>query len=272
MKLGLSSRGFTIVESMIFLAVSGGMLLMASLMISGQQAKTQFNQSVRNFESRLLDLANDISTGYYVRNGDFSCSSGSTAADIVILGVGPSAELGESNSCILVGQVVQLDIDTSDVTIYPLAGKKRTTSLGQVKEVKDLVESKPKSLIGYAKTAEQINYGSVVDSATYIDTGGVTVDVEGFLFATTFGSYAGAELGSGDIWVDLVPLSAGDLSDVDAINWATKVADTNPDSGITICLQDSPGGGAARHAKIILGGNGRQLTTKVEEMSTGVCT
>ncbi|MBI3624088.1 hypothetical protein HY218_00480, partial [Candidatus Saccharibacteria bacterium] len=60
---GNPGNGFTIVESMIFLAVTGTLMLVAFLMINGKQAQAQFATGVRDFNSKIEDIINDISTG-----------------------------------------------------------------------------------------------------------------------------------------------------------------------------------------------------------------
>lgn len=65
--------GYTIVEVMIFLAISAALLFSASALISGRQQRTQFNQSVVQLDQDLQDLFNDVATGYYPTQNGFEC-------------------------------------------------------------------------------------------------------------------------------------------------------------------------------------------------------
>ena len=65
---GGRSHGFTIVETMIVLAVSGALFTSAIFFIGGRQQKAEFTASVRNFETSINDIANDVSDGYFADN------------------------------------------------------------------------------------------------------------------------------------------------------------------------------------------------------------
>ncbi|HSX44369.1 MAG TPA: hypothetical protein VLE69_03715, partial [Candidatus Saccharimonadales bacterium] len=80
------SGGFTIVETMIVLAVTGFMFFSAMLFISGQQAKTEFTQAAHETEAKINDVLNDVSTGVYNNKGDFRCDyiGGSPGNGIII--------------------------------------------------------------------------------------------------------------------------------------------------------------------------------------------
>jgi hypothetical protein len=58
------SKGYTIVEVLIFLAISGILLASAMLLISGKQNTTEFNQKMRDTKSKIDDWLNDVSTGF----------------------------------------------------------------------------------------------------------------------------------------------------------------------------------------------------------------
>jgi type II secretory pathway pseudopilin PulG len=58
------SKGYTIIEVLIFLAISGVLLASAMLLISGKQNTTEFNQKMRDTKSKIDDWLNDVSTGF----------------------------------------------------------------------------------------------------------------------------------------------------------------------------------------------------------------
>jgi hypothetical protein len=114
-----SKNGFTIVETMIFLAISGVTFLMAVTVLGNQQRTTQFNQSVNEFESNLNDIANDTATGVFPDLQDVECRV--SAADSISFNQSPGTKPGENNKCVFVGKVVQLlnsDIAGIDPNYY----------------------------------------------------------------------------------------------------------------------------------------------------------
>ena len=59
------NKGYTIIEVMIVLAVSGLMFAIAANFINGKQEKTAFPQGVNEFTAQLQDLATDVADGKY---------------------------------------------------------------------------------------------------------------------------------------------------------------------------------------------------------------
>ena len=83
---------------MIFLVVSGGLLVSVLGTISGQQQKTRFQTGVRDFESQLQDTLNDVETGYYPN----SAGNAGQTSGLIFLGKGiqfyKSPTTGENTS------------------------------------------------------------------------------------------------------------------------------------------------------------------------------
>lgn len=107
MKGGYSAKGFTIVETLIVLAVSATMLLAVISMISGQQGKSQFQQAINNVAQQLQQSIDDVANGYYPTN-NISCSASGGVP--VIIGI--NSGLGSNQDCVLVGKVIQFDAFT----------------------------------------------------------------------------------------------------------------------------------------------------------------
>lgn len=262
MKLKLGQGAYTITEVMIFLAVSGFMLTVILISYSGEQNKTQFNQAVKDFESRLVDLANDVSNGFYSSSNNFTCTSSPSAVGVTLSG-GSNAR-GTNDGCIFAGQAIIFNVGTGEYTITPLAGKQQTLTGGEVKEVVSIDQANP-SPVTFSELDENINYQYRVAKIT--SNNGATSNITGFAFMTTFGSYGPADLNSGDIHTDLLPLTGGIPNN--AASWNTAYSNINPSGGITVCLQNGSGS-SSRHGSIVLGGSGRRLTTSID-IAPGAC-
>src|SRR4051794_22929500 len=83
--------GFTIVEVMIVLAVSGLLLGGAIVVIGGKQNQTAFNQSVRQVQAQIQQRINEVATGFYDNEGNIRCNG---AGGIVTLTAGGGTEQG----------------------------------------------------------------------------------------------------------------------------------------------------------------------------------
>lgn len=127
------SRGYTIVETMIFLAVSGAMFVSAMALVNGRQARTEFTTTVRNFEAVLADIANDVSNGYYTNATEnakqLSCSATSTNIDNinppVIITSTTTNKQGTNTGCLFIGKAVQFGAegDKERFTTLTLVGR-----------------------------------------------------------------------------------------------------------------------------------------------------
>lgn len=264
-----SNQAYTIVEVMIFLAVSSVLFFVVARSIAGQTTRAQFTESVRNFESRLQDLANDVSTGFYPGENNFTCKT-NISGNITITPV--SSPRGTNGDCIFVGQVINFDRDdvpSDSFMTITLAGRRYKPG-GGTTEVESLSDTAPTPI----QTSTPIEKIGPVDlvSVSY-NNGLARVNVESFAFTTTFKKYSGAKLDAGDVSVDMVPLLLNctpgcPTNNASHINTALTdpAAVINPTNGIDICLK----GGINQYATVTLGGNGRHLSTKVA-FATGAC-
>ena len=81
MKSGLKSRGFTIVEVLIFLAVSSALMVSAFTLISGSQNKAAFTVGINDVQQQINAVINNVSNGYYSESATSQgCSVGLTGA------------------------------------------------------------------------------------------------------------------------------------------------------------------------------------------------
>lgn len=131
--------GYTIVETLIFLAVSGVLFVSAMLLISGRQAKTQFTNSVRDLISDITDVANDVANGYYQTGSGLNCTPNLAGPDVSL---GNNNAQGTNKGCIFVGRTMRFSAgEENNLTLYTLAGNQNNN---QGKDVKTLAEAKPK--------------------------------------------------------------------------------------------------------------------------------
>lgn len=170
------SGGFTVVETLIFLAVSMAMFVSATVLISGRQGKIQFNNAVRDFESNLIDMANDVANGYYQSNNDITCT---------VLGGAPNPQpatkdLGTNQDCIFIGRVVMPDkINPESFNTYSLAGLRTVAGAAAVgaekrtNDVATLAQAMPRLIhnVPSAIDNKDIGYGTTIQCIE-VDTGG----------------------------------------------------------------------------------------------------
>lgn len=124
--------GYTLIEVLIFLSVSGALLLAAMNLITGRQDRVRFSQAVVSLEQQFADTFNDVSTGYFPSNSDFGCT---TNGYNVNLSASPSnaEEQGTNEGCIFAGKLLHFYAGQADTEyrIYTLVGKRGAKTLGE---------------------------------------------------------------------------------------------------------------------------------------------
>jgi prepilin-type N-terminal cleavage/methylation domain-containing protein len=117
-----ASLGFTIVEVMVVLAISGLILFSAILIFDGQQGKTEFSQAVNQFQTQIQATINDATNGYYPSNSRVECQQGTgiTPNGGPQFSMSANAAQGTNLGCIFLGKVMQFAVSSSGDTSSPL--------------------------------------------------------------------------------------------------------------------------------------------------------
>lgn len=270
MKVGKNGQpqGYTIIEVMIFLAISGGLLASALLALSGSKARAEFSFGVQEFAAQLTDVANDVSTGYYLNPGVTCTVNGGNRPALM---TGDDSDQGTNADCVFVGRVVQFgnanaeDVDRVYVT-HSVVGRRLKTDGSSVS---NLQESKPVSL-----------RGDGVDGTEEIRIpGGMTI-----VWATANGTNAGAigyfssflaneptagELQSGANNINIILLGNSVSQSIQQIADAIENVDEdsiNPSEGVRVCVNS---GGTDQHAILTIGGSGSRFNPDIQIDSGG---
>lgn len=276
MKGGQEARGFTILETLIVLAVTGGLFVIVAVTLSGRQARTQFSQSVQEVRSQIQEVINEVAVGYYPNANNFTCTATLT---------GPSfssaspAEQGTNTGCVFLGKAIQFRVagtDPQEFNVFSIAGLQRDSSGN---EVTSYVAAKPE-VVPYATEKKKLLYGLSVEGVAFGPSGPAPYPST-IAFMNSLGSYNGDSLVSGSQQVKLLPVKGGTL-DQDTAQGAAAInnylqgksgytpdADANPNKGVFICFVS---GGTNQSGLITIGNNGRQLSVKLNIRENRTCT
>lgn len=266
MKHSQKVGGYTIVEVMIFLVITGVLLVSGLAVFNGRQQRTQFTQGVRELDAQLRTIINETASGFYPNNGQIKCTSTN--------GNGPqitaaAAKQGENAGCTFLGRMLQFTTGNT-YTAYTVAGQQYGADGKEVTTLGPGQNSARQTLI--AQTPSQPDVPTVADSfvlpwgitVTRVATpGAASVETGAVGFVSTLGAYSGSNLVSGTTGVGVVTLANTNRStSLDSLVLATKaMTDAARSSGqVILCLRS---GGGDRQAAIIIGGNNSNTGTEV---------
>jgi type II secretory pathway pseudopilin PulG len=249
--------GYTIVETLIFLAVSAAMFIAAMAFVSGQQNRAQFVNAVHDFEQQLTDISNNVSTGYYEYPSGLTCNVDASNT--------PQPGAAGSGKCILVGVAIKLGEggDDESYSTVTLVGSK-VNSAGI--DVHNLEEARPVPVSTSVSTKKLLS-GAKVGCIERDSSGCVSTNAAIGFFTKLTGSVTEDTGKNNIIRTDLLPYftvnlgddMSGTLSKISAntagVDYRTagvlaNPANMNPQS-LTICLI---GDATNQHAQIKISG------------------
>lgn len=122
--------GYTIIEVMIVLAVSGVIFVIAANFINGKQQRTAFNQGVNETASRIQATINQVADGQY-SDIPFNCSASSTPLRITAASDSTNSQ-GTNSDCVFIGKFWQMAFDgnPAQYEVFSLATERSALELG----------------------------------------------------------------------------------------------------------------------------------------------
>lgn len=228
---GDTSEGFTIVETLIVLAVSAIVAASTMILISGRQNKTQFMVGSNNLKQHIEQIINETRSGYYPNTGDFTCAGNTTGATPIITPAVPGAkEQGTNDTCVFLGKAVAFGVgqsaaDPEVYATYPLVGNRQfyDTSIGAKRDVNKYREASAVALESHGDFNKTQN-GLSLKSATFTLKNNTNIPVAKYAviaFADNLSEYQ-------------IDASTGDLSSAtEKLNmyYFSPVASATPDWG-----------------------------------------
>lgn len=273
MKGASSQGGFTVVETMIVLAVTGLMVMGAILLVSGQQNRVEFQQSIQDVQARIQEAVNEVGAGYYPSRNNLICQR---SAGAVSLSTG-NREQGTNTGCIFLGKALQFGESSpngSGLVVHTIAGLEDNSN-GLAAGEASLDDADPTSVARGLATNSSATFpdasvtGPVLYGLTPVDMyyfeGATRRTIGAVAFVNGLGRYEDSQLLSGTQQVDVIPVNgSGPVTTggfttekrrvVDAINTNLAASPKNPTSGVRICFAS---GGTRQSGLITIGSSSR---------------
>ncbi len=253
MKQKTSNRGYTILEVLIFLAVSGFILVAALIAVNGRQEQIQYQQGVRDVDLAIQATINDVSNGYFPRD-DFNCED--DGSSILSISAFSGSEQGTRKDCVFAGKA--LIFNENNVTTSTIAGLR--PALGSPGS---LSSAKLTPLNGPAVNLDvSIENPWGLRVVKFTDESGAD-DLEYVAYLSDFGRQA--QDGGIDSGTQAISLYKS-FQSLNEINQSGSLQRVSGDDAIYVCMESNNGN---RKAVIILGKDGRQFTTTIDQDAEG---
>jgi prepilin-type N-terminal cleavage/methylation domain-containing protein len=272
MKGGSKSRGFTIVETLVVIAITGVLFAAIVATLSGRQSRTEFTQSVQEIQSQIQQVISDVATGYYPNSNNFQCVAGLTGPQF---STGAVKEQGANEGCIFLGKAMQFKVagtDPEGFNIYTIAGLQRTPAGN---EVTSYAEAYPKAVAPPVSTVDltevkKLQYGLTTGSMLYSV---INTPIGAVAFLNSLASYSDGGLVSGSHEVAMVPVGASALGQTptqakQALNTQLRTSPVNPSGNVRICFVSA---GTNQSGLMAIGGGGRQLAVTLSIKGNKTC-
>lgn len=269
----LRELGYTIIEVMLFLAISGFMFVLAAIFINGKQANAEFRQGINDASTQIRTVMNDVINGFYPSGNNFSCSAAVSGPPNIVAG---STTQGQNLGCLFIGKVIQFGVQGSGnatngwskYRIYSVAGRQFANG-SAVQAPATFADAQPVAItIPNLIDNEVFKWGLAITSVcspaptSPTKCTGNTPGAIGFFGA--FGSFDSSNtLQSGSQEVNIALIPGSKLDDPDEVGGIQSLGASGSvlsQPNILLCFQDGKG----RKASITLGGpNGQQLSTSI---------
>ncbi len=264
-------NGYTIIEVLIFLMITGFMFATAVIAVGGTQDEARYSQAVRDFEIQIKDVINDVQNGYYPTLSRGRCS---------VNGMG---EVGFNNSfninpaqnveCINVGKNLMFNLPEEDqFGVGVIVGNNPG-----IEDSLDLSPAGLKPTLAYKPTGSNpldltvykpVRYGATVTKIGSNNNPGQ--EYSSLMFLSNF-SNTGVDADSrtnGTLSIDVYGVRGSLTSSTDLSDYTAEVVgltnastyDVNPADGFYVCLLTTDD----RRARIIIGVDGVVTATNTQ--------
>jgi len=276
-----SAKGFTLIEVMIVLAVTGLLFATTAALLAGKQNQTAFDQAIRQIQSQIQQNSNEVAIGFYPNVGNIKCTAGGSGPSI---SNATGTAQGANTGCIFLGKAMQFRLAGSgseQFAVHTIAGLQKD---GAGNDVSSLSSAKPKA-VGPSSAEPNLPDGDSLGTleqglTTYrmwYNNGGGDRQINEVAFVSSLAPASGSTVISGSQQVLVVPvddnavnseLGKSRVEGIDAINSSLATSPVDPSGGVFICFVS---GGTNQSALITIGNNGRQLGVTLDIKNNKTC-
>ncbi len=274
-----TGAGFTIVEVMIFLAISGLMFVLAINAMSGKQQQTEFQTGVNTLKADLNQDLSNVGDGNYPSLNGISCNVNEDSGQPYNC----STSTPINGASTIIGEV--LAFNSGSYTILPVIGRNYVAGSNDTQDATSLSQAEPWIISGIEQSITMpfgltiVNGSSVTSTVTSPTISPTGLGAIGLFSFTSFEgndlANSGEALSSGSEHIEIfvIPGSKLNTSPIGLVNTpltncssnpndvcvgSAPVQMINPSNGITLCLNS---GSDIQSVLFIIGGGSNSATS-----------
>lgn len=258
-----NQHGYTILEVMVFLSITGFLFISALTVMGGRQAQIQYRQSVNEVNNVFSRAVNDISTGFFP-SFSFECSYNGLIGSLSIAAApeeGDEVVQGARKDCVFIGKAISIDADGSELRVTTLAA--RRPPIGET------FGSLDDYLITPVNIEPDVNldvvnrnlWGTEVLNMYVASDIAEDFDITYAAYIAEQGSLVNQSLQSGTQPIRIIVDQSGGVLLTGSALDAADLRRLNQSESVVVCLSNES---TSSNAVIILGEDGRQTSTRVD--------
>jgi type II secretory pathway pseudopilin PulG len=110
-----SALGFTIIETLIVLAITGLLFVSFASVIAGKQDKVRFNQAINSVKAEIEQSIGEVQSGFFPDDDNKRCwQTGNT----LHISNGVTTSQGTKKDCVFLGKLLQFKVQNTDPEQY----------------------------------------------------------------------------------------------------------------------------------------------------------
>lgn len=117
-------KGYTIIEALLFLAISGALFSLTILGMNGQINRSRFKQNIETIQMNIVTVLDSVDKGYTLSNGARTCRATGNTLSIV---EGSGTKTGaDSSNCVFYGRDIDICDNSPNMTVSTYLANNRT--------------------------------------------------------------------------------------------------------------------------------------------------
>ncbi|HET9850268.1 MAG TPA: type II secretion system protein [Candidatus Saccharimonadales bacterium] len=162
-----AGRGFTIVETLLALAISGVIFAAGITVLNGRRLDTEYQQAVYDLQSQLQSYIDQVSSKVIPGYQQYDCTANTAGTRPQLT----TPYTGQTSNCLYLGQAIALGVNSDTITAYPVFGFRTFQDAGgQTMFPSTPDEASPEPAVNSAGTALLVKTYAMSDGLKVVST------------------------------------------------------------------------------------------------------